>query len=428
MAHIENTISKLKLSEQEQLVLGNISKLQNAMQEKLIDWSEINSGSHNKDGLKIMRAKLCAAFSKLPGQLSEPKLSMGKIVQQDGNIQDIEYEPALLLSVRPDADIKIVLTGHYDTVFPQNSHFQETKLLEDDILGGPGTADMKGGILVMLEALKAFEASANAHKIGYSVLLSPDEEIGSPGSAAILATLGSKSHIGLTYEPSLADGSLAGARKGSGNFAIIIKGLAAHAGREHHLGRNAINAMARLTVAMDELNEQREGVTFNMAKIDGGGAVNIVPELAIGRFNVRMLDASDQKWISEKLADLVATANMEEGISAELTGGFTRPPKPMAPANALVFDWVKRAGDALGLTVSWKPSGGVCEGNNLWASGCPNVDTLGVRGGEIHSDREYMVLSSLTERARLSALILMKIASGEFDAKQAKNLAITHRP
>lgn len=426
MSHIERSLSELALSAEEQTILSNISELQIAMQDKMIAWSHINSGSYNRDGLTVMRAQLCTAFADLPGEVTEPCLASGKLVEPDGNIRDIEYEPAMLLTVRPDADIQIVLTGHYDTVFPKDSHFQATKILEDDILGGPGTADMKGGILVMLEALKAFESSANAHKIGYSVLLSPDEEIGSPGSASLLAKLGRKAHIGLTYEPSLADGSLAGARKGSGNFAIIIKGRAAHAGREHHLGRNAINAMARLTVAMDELNGQREGVTFNMSKIDGGGAVNIVPELAIGRFNVRMLEETDQIWIGDKLAELVAVANEEDGISAELTGGFTRPPKPMAPANALVFDWVKQAGNALGIDIKWKPSGGVCEGNNLWASGCPNVDTLGVRGGEIHSDREFVVLSSLTERAKLSALILMKIASGEFDAKQAKRLAKKH--
>jgi len=426
MSHIERALSDLVLSADEQAILDNITTLQSMMQNKLIAWSHINSGSYNKNGLKTMRAQLCAAFADLPGAVTEPSLSSGKLVESDGNVRDIDYEPAMLLTVRPSADIQIVLTGHYDTVFPENSHFQSTTLLEDDILGGPGTADMKGGILVMLEALKAFETCKIAHKVGYSVLLSPDEEIGSPGSASFLVELGRNAHIGLTYEPSLADGSLAGARKGSGNFAIIIKGRAAHAGREHHLGRNAINAMARLATQMDKLNGQREGATFNMSKIDGGGAVNIVPELAIGRFNVRMLEEDDQLWIGDRLAELVVAANKEDGITAELTGGFTRPPKPMAPANALVFDWVKQAGKALGLDIKWKPSGGVCEGNNLWASGCPNVDTLGVRGGEIHSDREFVVLSSLTERAKLSALILMKIASGEFDAKQAKRLATNH--
>jgi len=423
MSNIEANISKLVLSASEKLALHALAGRQGAMQKKMIAWSHINSGSHNEAGLRAMRAQLCTAFAPLPGVISEPHLQPGKLVEPNGRISDIDYEPAMLLQVRPEADIQIVLTGHYDTVFPQDSHFQTTRHLGEDKLGGPGVADMKGGILVMLEALKAFETTNHAYKVGYSVLLSPDEEIGSPGSAPLLAALGRKAHIGLTYEPALADGSLAGARKGSGNFALIIKGRAAHAGREHHLGRNAVNAMARFCVAMDALNGEREGVTFNMAKIDGGGAVNIVPDLAIGRFNVRMLHTEDQVWIKTKLEALVEQANREDGIEAELTGGFTRPPKPMAPANAMVFGWVKRAGYALGLEIKWKPSGGVCEGNNLWASGCPNVDTLGVRGGEIHSDREFVMLSSLTERARLSALILMKIASGDFDALLAKTLA-----
>ncbi len=428
MPKIETNMDKLELSASEKLVLNGLVGRQEAMQNTLIAWSHINSGSHNRAGLKSMRARLCTAFDVLPGVISEPHLQTGICVEPDGNISDVDYEPAMLLQVRPKADIQIVLTGHYDTVFPKDSHFQTTRHLDADKLGGPGVADMKGGILVMLEALKAFETSAHAHKVGYTVLLSPDEEIGSPGSAPLLAALGRKAHIGLTYEPALADGSLAGARKGSGNFVLIIKGRSAHAGREHHLGRNAINAMARFCVAMDALNGKREGVTFNMAKIDGGGAVNIVPDLAIGRFNVRMLHTEDQAWVKAKIDALVEQTNREEGIDAVLTGGFTRPPKPMAPANALIFDWVKQAGHALGLEINWKPSGGVCEGNNLWASGCPNVDTLGVCGGEIHSDREFVVLSSLAERARLSALVLMKIAAGDFDALQAKTLAARDVP
>ena len=218
---------------------------------------------------------------------------------------------------------------------------------------------------------------------------------------------------------------MAGARKGSGNFTLIIRGRAAHAGREHHIGRNAIAAMAEFVMGIEKLNGQRPGVTFNIAKIDGGGAVNIVPELAIGRFNVRLQETCDVEWIEAQLSRLIASLNAKDGIHAHLHGGFTRPPKPMSPANAEVFDWVKQAGALLGQDIRWKPSGGVCEGNNLWASGCPNVDTLGVRGGDIHSDREYMKISSLVERTRLSTVILMKLASGEFDAIAVKKLAMS---
>jgi len=401
-------------------VLAPILDSSEALLLDVMTWSSQNSGSRNRAGLKAMRALLADAFSILPGDVSECVLAPQEVVNRHGEVEAIELEPSLEVSVRPNAPIHVVLTGHYDTVFPEDFHFQTPELVDAETLHGPGTADMKGGLRVMLEALSALERHPNKDNVGYTVLLSPDEEIGSPGSATRLAELGRRSHVGLTFEPALADGSLAGARKGSGNFALTIRGRAAHAGREHHLGRNAIAAMARFIAKLDALNGQRDGVTFNIAKVDGGGATNIVPELAIGRFNVRMVETEDCDWIEARVAELVTEVQAQDGITAELSGGFSRPPKPMSPANAQVFDWVKRAGAALGQEIKWAPSGGVCEGNNLWASGCPNVDTLGVRGGEIHSDREYMVIPSLVERSQLAALILSRIAEGEYDARALK--------
>jgi len=414
----------LRVTQEEQSILDKIAPLQAGLMTRLEAWSAVNSGSRNAAGLKEMRGLLAKAFTATGAVITERALNPTESVNADGEKKLTHYEPALLITQRPQAPIQIVFTGHYDTVFPADYHFQKPDYLSETRLRGPGVADMKGGISVMLTALEMLECSPKAGNIGYNVLLSPDEEIGSPGSAPLLAELGRKSHLGLTYEPALADGTLAGARKGSGNFAVIIKGKAAHAGRDHHLGRNAIAAASRFVAKLDALNGQRDGVTFNIAKIDGGGANNIVPELAIARFNVRMIAADDTHWIQTQIDDLVAQIDAEDGISAELTGGFSRPPKPMAPANAQVFDWVKQAGGALGLEIAWSPSGGVCEGNNLWASGCPNVDTLGVRGGNIHSDQEFMEVGSLAERARLSTLILLKLASGEFDARAVKRPAM----
>ena len=414
----------LTVSKTEQSILDSIAPMQSDLMARLESWSAINSGSRNRAGLEKMRGVLAQAFAPLGAEVTQPALTPAEAVTASGEKTLTEFEPALLITQRPKAPVQIVFTGHYDTVFPAVYHFQKPDYLSPSRLRGPGVADMKGGISVMLTALEKLEKSPNAGNIGYNVLLSPDEEIGSPGSAPLLAKLGKQSHLGLTYEPALADGTLAGARKGSGNFAVIVKGKAAHAGRDHHLGRNAIAALSRFIVKLDALNGKRDGVTFNIAKVDGGGANNIVPELAIGRFNVRMVAADDAGWIQSRIDDLVAQIAQEDGITAELTGGFSRPPKPMAPANARVFDWVKQAGSALGLNIAWSPSGGVCEGNNLWAGGCPNVDTLGVRGGNIHSDQEFMEVESLVERSRLSTLILLKLANGEFDAHAVKKLAM----
>ena len=416
-------MSDFTLDDEERRVLDWVDARADHMIDTVKDWSRINSGSRNPEGLETMRARLAEAFGELEGEVGAVELQPSQSVEPDGEIRDIEYTPSLKVSKRPDAPVRIVLTGHHDTVFPPGCGFEDWRLEDDDTLNGPGVADMKGGLLVMLHGLLALERSPWADRVGYDVLISPDEEIGSLGSGPVLMALGAKAHLGMTYEPALADGSLAGARKGSGNFALRCRGRAAHAGREHHLGRNALVAAAEFAAALDQLNGRKETVTVNVSRIDGGGAPNVVPDLGICRFNVRVKTEDEAAWIKSELEALVRAANARDGITADLHGGFTRPPKPMSPANARMFEWTKTAGSALGLDIRWNDTGGVCEGNNLWASGCPNVDTLGVRGADIHSDREIAKLSSFAERAKLSAVMLMAFARGRFDAAQARALS-----
>lgn len=416
-------MAAFELDQDERSALNWLEGRGDHMIETVKAWSAINSGSRNREGLEAMRAELSEAFAELAGQVSAVELKPSQTVEPNGELRDINYTPAMRVSQRPDAPIRLVLTGHHDTVFPPGGGFEAWTLWDEDTLNGPGVADMKGGLLVMLHALLALERSPWADQIGYDVLVSPDEEIGSLGSGPVLMELGSKAHVGMTYEPALADGCLAGARKGSGNFTLRCKGKAAHAGREHHLGRNAIVAAAAFAEALDRLNGQREQVTFNVARIDGGGAPNVVPDLGICRFNVRVGDEADRNWANAQIHALVDLINARDGISADLHGGFTRPPKPMSKANTQMFEWTRAAGSTLGLDIRWKDTGGVCEGNNLWASGCPNVDTLGVRGADIHSDREIVKLSSFVERAQLSAVMLMAFARGRFDASAARRLS-----
>ena len=416
-------MADFELDTEERKVLDWVDTRADHMIATVKDWSRINSGSRNSDGLETMRARLSEAFAELEGEVSAVELSPSQTVENDGEIRDIVYTPSMKVSKRPDAPVRIVLTGHHDTVFPKGCGFEDWRIQDEDTINGPGVADMKGGLLVMLHGLLALERSPWAGQVGYDVLVSPDEEIGSLGSGPRLMELGAKAHVGMTYEPALADGSLAGARKGSGNFSLRCRGKAAHAGREHHLGRNAIVAAADFAAAVDRLNGQRENVTVNVSRIDGGGAPNVVPDLGICRFNVRVKTEDEAGWVKSQLAALVKAANAREGITADLHGGFTRPPKPMSPANARMFEWTRTAGSAMGLDIRWNDTGGVCEGNNLWASGCPNVDTLGVRGADIHSDREIAKLSSFAERAKLSAVMLMAFARGRFDAAEARALS-----
>lgn len=416
-------IENVELNAQEREILDWVDSRGDHMIEMVKAWSLVNSGSRNPEGLETMRAILEEAFAETGGEISAIDLASSTVVDPDGTVRQQEYTPAFHCRIRPQAPIRIVMTGHHDTVFPKGSHFQGLEMWDEDTLNGPGVADMKGGIIVMLHGILALERSPWKDEIGIDVLISPDEEIGNLGSGPVLAELAAGADIGMTYEPALADGSLAGARKGSGNWSLKVTGKAAHAGREHHLGRNALAAACAFGLGLDELNGKREGVTFNLAKIDGGGPPNVVPDTAVVRFNIRVFDENDQVWVEAELERLLDEIKIRDGIGAELHGGFTRPPKPMTPANAKMFEWTKAAGGALGLNIRWQDTGGVCEGNNLWAAGCPNVDTLGVRGADIHSDREIVKLSSFTERAKLSAVMLMKFAQGEFDARQARALA-----
>lgn len=413
---------KLDLTSDERAALDWIDSRADGMIATVKDWVRINSGSRNAEGLEAMRAEIGRAFAETGGTARAVELKPVTSVSPDGVVGEQVFTPSFHLSVRPEAPVRIVLTGHHDTVFPKDDSFQDWRLLDADTLNGPGAADMKGGILVMLHALLALGRTRYASQIGYDVLISPDEEIGSLGSGPVLHELGRKAHAGMTFEPALADGSLAGARKGSGNWSLKVAGKAAHAGREHHLGRNAIAAASSFALGLDSLNGQRDGVTFNVARIDGGGPPNVVPANAVVRFNVRVGDAGDQAWVLAELDRLTAETAARDGISAQLHGGFTRPAKPMTPANARMFEWTRAAGSAIGLDIRWKDTGGVCEGNNLWAAGCPNVDTLGVCGAAIHSHDEIAILSSFPERAKLSAILLMKFASGQFDAREARAL------
>ena len=409
----------MKLNSEDTAILDRLGGEEAEILGRAVDWCAIPSGSRNLAGLESQRAVLEDVLRDMPGEVDSIPLADSHDVAADGELKAQRHTPALRLTVRPEAAVQVILTGHYDTVYPAESGFIRVASRADGALNGPGIADMKGGISVMLAALRAMEAHPAKANIGYRVLLSPDEEIGSLASGPLLAALAGQGHVGLTYEPAMAGGALAAERKGSGNFHVVVRGRAAHAGREFDKGRNAIAAAADLAVRLVAANGQRDGVTLNVARIDGGGPLNVVPDRAVLRFNIRLPDAAAADWALAFVKQAVA-ATAADGIEAQLHGGFTRPAKPFNAAQQALFGAVKEAGALLGQDITWAPSGGVCEGNNLFAAGLPNVDTLGVRGGDIHSEAEYAWPDSFVERAQLSALILAKLATGEIPAAKIK--------
>lgn len=393
--------------------INKIEQQHNKMLEQLLTWANINSGSYHLQGLACMQDTIISDFQILGGEIESLELPHIQQVHTDGTLQTRQLGKAIRIRKRPGAKRRILLCGHMDTVFGETHPFQSCRHLNDNTLNGPGVADMKGGLIVMMTALAAFEQTSAANNLGWEILINPDEEIGSIGSASLLKQSAENAHIGMLYEPALADGTLASARKGSGNFTLVVRGKAAHAGRDHLLGRNAIVALAEAIQCIDKLNGKKPEVTFNAGKITGGGAVNIVPDLAICDFNIRIKNNEDEAWCLEQLDHIVETLNAKEGIRAVLHGHFTRKPKLITPGIQQLFELLELCGKELGIPIHYKPTGGCCDGNNLAAAGLPNIDTLGVRGANIHSSEEYVKLDSLVERAQLSALMMMKLSSGD---------------
>ena len=378
------------------------------MLDQVLAWSAVNSGSRNLDGLKRMEALLGDALSALPGEVQSVEPADVDAVDAAGKAIEIAHGRNLHVKVRPDAPVQLLFTGHMDTVFGVDHAFQETRWLDDQVLNGPGIADMKGGIAVMLAALKAVEASGIPH-LGYEIVINSDEEVGSLGSAPLIAQAARGKKAALTYEPSaLPDGTLAGARPGSGNFAITVHGRSAHAGRNPEDGRNAVLAASDLALRFEAM--RKPGLSVNPAKIDGGSPTNVVPDLAVLRVNLRPATPELEAEANAMIQQVVAKVAAERDVQIHIHGGFARPPKPMTPEAEALFGLVKQCGADLGQAIGWQSSGGVCDGNNIAACGVPVVDTMGVRGGKIHSMEEFLIVESLKERAALSALTILRLA------------------
>ena len=375
-------------------------------------WSAVNTGTANIEGLEKMAGVLADAFAILPGDIELVEPATVTAISAEGREYEKPHGKHMVLRVRPEAERRFVLTGHMDTVFPVDHPFQEVKWLDDETINAPGTADMKGGLNVILHSLRTFETIEGSSRVGYDVMINSDEETGSLASRSLIEELARGKYAALTYEPSaLPDGTLAHARGGTGNYSITITGRSAHAGRNPQDGRNAIVAASDLVLKIKAL--EAEDITVNPAKIEGGAANNVVPDLAILRFNIRPKSTDAMNRFDGDLDAILKTVEAEHEVGIHRHGGVTRPPKPVDDKAQRLFDLVKACGAELGQQIAWKSTGGVCDGNNIAATGVPVVDTMGVRGGAIHSPDEFMIVPSLRERAALSALVLTKLSTGD---------------
>jgi glutamate carboxypeptidase len=376
-------------------------------------WANLNTHSYNPSGLSKLADQVSGRLTDLGLNVERLPLPPARLLAANGQMQEFALGPALRARKRADAALRILLNIHIDTVYSIDDPFQTVTRPDANTLKGPGVIDAKGGLVVLLTALEAIEKSDVAQNIGWDVLINPDEEIGSPGSTPLLLQCAKENHLALLFEPALPDGSIVGERKGSGGFSLIVRGRAAHAGRDFDQGRSAIVAVAEAVGRLHAINGQIPGVIVNVGRIDGGGAANVVPDLAIARINVRTSAPEDESRVRKRLELIVNELKAREGIRAELQGGAFSPPKLLDDRSRRLSDHVIACARELGLNLSRKPSGGASDGNRLAAAGLPVVDSMGPRGGKLHSPEEFLVIDSLVERAQLAALVLMKLGSRE---------------
>lgn len=395
-----------------QKVIDALYNSQNLMVEQLHQFCDINSGTTNLPGLAQMANALQTAYKPIADEIQIKKLQPLSQINMSGETSLQSCGDALLIRKRPHLKRRILLSGHMDTVYSSSNPFQKLTYINDNYVNGPGVADMKGGLIVMLHALTAFEQTEDAQHMGWDVLINSDEEIGSPASSVLFDEIAADYQAALVYEPAMtATGTLAKNRKGSGKLTLIATGKAAHAGRAFDEGRNAICYLAETICAVHALNGQRDGVTINVGTIAGGEALNVVPDKAVAKLDVRISLPEDEHWVRNELEHIISSLKRPD-YSLSVHGDFGRPVKRVCSGTERLFHRVQSLGKELGLTIDWKDSGGCCDGNNLAHHGLPVLDTLGVRGGHIHSSEEYILLDSLPERAALSALLLIDLAQG----------------
>ncbi len=372
---------------------------------RLTTWANVNSGSENPAGLDAMAGLLADALRELPGEVDFVSAGSRRIVRA---------------RCRPKAPLRVLCNGHYDTVYEADHPFQVCRLAGDGILNGPGVADMKGGIVTLLAALAAFEDSPQAERIGWEVLLTPDEEIGSTASAPALAEAARRNHFGLVFEPARPGGEIIHSRKGTGAFVVRCRGRSAH-GAQPEAGRNAILALSSFLIAAGRLPRELPDVLLNVGKVRGGGAINIVPDQAEAELHVRITQTAQQAEVIARLHALAARVGAETECTLTVEGSFDRPPKECRPAEIVAFGaWQRIVADLDLPPVDWVHSGGGSDGNLLSAAGLPCLDGVGPIGGDLHSETEWVDVPSIGRRAQIAALFLHRLATGEIE------LPLTH--
>ncbi|PCH60958.1 MAG: hypothetical protein COC19_05250 [SAR86 cluster bacterium] len=374
--------------------------------------TNINSGSLNKAGVASISEIFANEFRTMGFNIGSLPGEVIDMPSCPGSDYTIDVGDHLLASRHTGQGKKLLLMGHMDTVFPLNSPFQ-TFQAEGDRLSGPGVSDMKGGLVIMLYALKALHEFDLLDSKHISILLNSDEEVGSLSSRKYLEQQALLHDYGLVFEPSGND-TMVRRRKGLGQARFVVSGRASHAGAAHEQGRSAIKELAYKIVAIEQMTDYETGVTVNVGVISGGEARNTVSPCAEALVDLRYPTAEQgiaaQQQFNEIFNEVYSYAVDTPDITTEVWINLHRPPKIPTTASDHLLDRTIKIGKLLGQDLRIADSGGGTDGSLTQAVGLPTLDSLGIAGTGAHSKREVAMASSLAQRAKLSAILIGRLS------------------
>ena len=355
---------------------------------------ETESPSHQK-----------AAVDNVGAIVAEEALILGAQVEtisntETGNHILARFSPSRV-ELSNSSSTSILLLCHMDTVFRLGtiSKFRYGEV--DGKIVGPGTLDMKGGIVIALAAIQ--EALQSGLTRPVTLLCTSDEEIGSQTSRQHIERLAKEAALVLVLEGGLVDGALKTWRKGVGEFWVRTKGRAAHSGGDHEKGRNAIEEMAHQVIAIQKLTDYSRQTTLNVGVIQGGTVSNVVPEEAVIQVDVRVMQPGEWERLEGEMNKLKPVL---DGTLIEISGGLNRPPMPFDDLMKATFEKARFIATEIGVELKAGGTGGASDANFVAPLGIPVLDGLGAVGEGYHSDREYIFAESLNERAKLVAALL----------------------
>ena len=301
---------------------------------------------------------------------------------------------------------QVLLLGHFDTVWPVGQLERMPLRRDGNRLYGPGVFDMKAGIAVGMLAVSALAELDCRLRRRVAMLWTADEERGSESSRALVEDEARRSDAVLVLEPALPGGGVKTGRKGAGEFELLVRGVAAHAGLEPEKGASAISELAAQIAALDALNDPDRGVTVNVGVAEGGSRPNVVAERARAVVDVRVATAGDAERIQ---AAVGALRPRRRGTSLTVRGGFSRPPLERTDAVARLYGLAREVARQLGGELGEGAVGGGSDGNLTAAAGAPTLDGLGAEGGGAHALHEHVEVDRLPRRAALVAGLIRRI-------------------